>query len=76
MEKNIKAQGMISGFRLASGYTSSKEVADILGISKPTYLKYEKQPWKMSFETFEKLVELYGDEFAQYFIEHKLYKKN
>lgn len=75
-EMKYNPKGIISGFRKASGYQTADEVAKVLGISKPTYLKYEKDPSKMTLEILDKLEELFGEEFRDMFFKHKLYKKN
>jgi len=74
-DRNYNARAIISGFRKAAGYDNSEKVAEILGVSKPTYLKYEKKPWKMTLATLDRLEELYGEEFVDFFWKHKLYKQ-
>lgn len=73
--RNYNAKAIISGFRKGAGYEKAEAVAKILGVSKPTYLKYEKEPWRMTLGTLLDLEELYGEEFTDFFWKHKLYKK-
>lgn len=73
--RTYNPKAIISGFRRGAGYDKAEDIAEILGVSKPTYLKYEKKPWKMTLGTLEKLEELYGEEFVEFFWTHKLYKE-
>lgn len=73
--RNYNAKAIISGFRKGAGFEKAEEVADILGVSKPTYLKYERKPWTMSLATLDRLEELFGEEFVDFFWKHKLYKQ-
>ena len=73
--RSYNARAIISGFRKAAGYENAEEIAEILGVSKPTYLKYEKKPWTMTLATLDRLEELYGEEFINFFFDHKLYKQ-
>lgn len=74
--RKYEPKAIISGFRKAAGYEKSDDIAKVLGVTKPTYLKYEKKPWKMTLDTLDKLGELLGEEFIEFFWTHKLYKKD
>lgn len=73
--REYNPRAIIIGFRKSAGYETTQEMADALGITKPTWLKYEKEPWRMTLETFDQLEKLLGEDFAEFFWTHKLYKK-
>lgn len=52
------------------------QLARKLGVTRPTLDNIENRPNDIGIKYIEKLVEVYGDDFADYFIENKLYHKN
>ena len=66
-------KNIMKSFRARAGY-SQEQVAKKLGITRQTFVIYEKNPGIMTIETFGKLKDLYGDDFETVFFEKKLYK--
>lgn len=76
MEKlTYNPKELISGFRKARGYIRAEDIAKELGITRPTYLKYESKPWTMNLEMLDKLENILGDDFSELFFKYKMYKK-
>ena len=76
MEERIyNAKGIISGFRRGAGYEKIQDFANELGITRATYEKYERDPSTMTLGTLQKMEELLGEEFREFFWKHRLYKK-
>ena len=70
---NLDVKDIMKSYRIRIG-KSQKEVADILGITRVTLSSYEEHPRKIPILTYGKMVELYGEDFNDYFFAHKLYK--
>lgn len=73
--EQLEARGIIAGFRKAKGYNSHREMAKLLNVSPVTYLKWEKNPSKIPCGELARFEELLGEEFIEFFFEHKLYKQ-
>jgi DNA-binding XRE family transcriptional regulator len=54
---------------------SQEKAAELIGVSRQTLSYYEAYPYSMSMESFAKMKELYGEEFANIYFAEKLYKK-
>lgn len=72
MEK-LNTNDVMKSFRIRIG-KSQKEMATLLGITRLTFRLYEQNPGKMPIKIYGRLVELYGDDFNDYFFAKKLYK--
>lgn len=73
---NPSPKEAMQGFRRMAGYIKQKDVADILGVTKLTFLRYENNPRRMPVGVLEKLEDLYGEDFIKYFFDHKLYREH
>lgn len=69
----LDAKDIMKSYRIRIG-KSQTEVANILGITRLTLSTYEERPSKIPIKIYGKMVELYGEDFNDYFFEHKLYK--
>ena len=73
LKTNCK-EDVIPFFRLKTGL-AKKEIAKRLGITKPTWDRYEKEPEMIPTFLFEKLENVFGPEFIDYYMDNKLYVK-
>ena len=62
-------------FRERSGLEKI-QIARKLGVTRPTLDNIENRPNDIGIKYIEKLVAIYGDDFADYFIANKLYSRN
>lgn len=69
----LDAKDIMKSYRIRIG-KSQTEVANILGITRLTLSTYEERPSKIPIKIYGKMVELYGEDFNDYFFKHKLYK--
>lgn len=73
MTREEEVKNIMASFRTLKGLTID-DAAKEVGISYATYQKYESKPYTMTMEVFDKLVDLFGPDFARVFFEEKLYK--
>lgn len=72
MEK-LNVKDIMKSYRVRIG-KSQTEIANLLGITRLTFNSYEENPGKIPTKLYGRLVELYGEDFNDYFFTHKLYK--
>lgn len=73
MNQKDKPKDIMISFRKRKGLTID-DVAIRIGCSYATMQKYESKPNTMTMDTFNKLTDIYGDDFATIFFKEKLYK--
>lgn len=73
MTREEEVKNIMVSFRTLKGLTID-DAAKKIGVSYATYQKYESKPYTMPMEVFDKLVNLFGQDFAKVFFEEKLYK--
>lgn len=70
----INPKEFMAGYRRMVGYDKAQDVADKLGITRVTFVKYEHDPKTMPIGYLAKLEELYGENFTELFFAYKCYK--
>lgn len=71
--QELDVRNVMKSYRIKIGKTQ-QEVAEMLGITRLTLSTYEKHPGKIPLYMFGKLIDIYGEDFKNYFFTQKLYK--
>lgn len=64
----------MKSYRVRAGLSQEK-AAELIGVSRQTLCYYEMYPYSMSVESFIRMQEAYGEDFTNFYIGQKLYKK-
>lgn len=72
MTDNVK--DIMPFFRLRSGLQRN-EILRRLNVTSPTFKKWEDNPDKIPARMFDNFVEIYGDDFVEFYMDNKLYNK-
>jgi len=67
-------RNLMKSYRVKAGLSQEK-LAEKLGVARNTIVYYESKPWSLSLDTFNELVNIYGESFREDFFANKLYKK-
>ena len=73
---NLKTQdpsAVMVFFREKSGLTKT-EICKRLNISRPTLNKNERRPKDIAVKYLDKLQDLYGEDFIEYYMDNEIYR--
>lgn len=70
---NLEVKDIMKSYRVRIG-KSQTDMAELLGVTRLTFKTYEESPGSIPIRKYGRLVELYGEDFNEYFFANKLYK--
>lgn len=70
----MEKSNIMRAYRVRAGLSQEK-AAELLGIARNTLCYYEQRPYSIPINVFVGMKEIYGDDFAEIYMEQKLYEK-